>query len=215
MKQLLLLSITAWFSVATQSCQYKTSPETLVEKELRALTTSSTEQSVAVLAHGSSPDMDTLIRLTPTPVPFDADSSAHIMRIGQLRGLDETSIEPSEILVELPLFKGQNINETSALLFLVNQDTLKLYVDYFDGDLKGSKIFYIAAGNLLAVDIFVMEEQWTEGGVQLHSVLTHSFYYKDKKMFCCEAHKYPEQQVVLEEENQQDWQQVRHSLQIS
>ena len=134
--------------------------------------------------------------------------------VNHLRHLDESSIEPSEVRVELTNFSGQAISESSAFLFLINRDTIKLYVDYFEGDIKGSKVFYIAAGELMGVDILSMQKQWTEGGEQMNSVLTHSFYYKDKELLCCENHQAPNQQALLEQENEKDWRSIRRTLQI-
>ena len=106
------------------------------------------------------------------------------------------------------------MEESMALLSPIHRDTLKVYVDYFDGDPIGSKVFYIAAGELLAVDVAKMESYWTEGGEQVKSVLTHSFYYKEKELFYCNAFYHPEKQHLLEQENAQDWAIIREKLEL-
>jgi hypothetical protein len=211
MKQFILFTLAALFGFALPSCHLIEPADQ--DSAVQVTTSPKSETPIVLLANSSNDVVTDSTPTAPTPV-FDADSSAHVACIHRLRRLDESSIEPSEVLVGLTKFLGQSISESSAFLFLVNRDTIKLYIDYFEGDIKGSKVFYIAAGELMGVDILTVQKQWTEGGEQMNSVLTHSFYYKDRELLCCENHQHAEQQALLEQENEQDWRIIRRSLQI-
>ncbi|MFK7797556.1 MAG: hypothetical protein AB8E82_08890 [Aureispira sp.] len=174
------------------------------------------EQPIVVLTKNKGiVEQDTLIRLS---IDASTSSELEIMAckslIEQLRNVEEESIEPAEVTVPLLALGGQTVTESTALLFLINQDTLKLYVDYFEGDLIGSKVFYVVGGNLLAVDILTMNAYQTESGPQAQSLLTHTFYYKKEALLFCTTHHYPDKQAVLEEENLQDWAIIQQRLQL-
>lgn len=211
MKHLLLLSLAACWTASFSSCQYLTSSSEAPNQDLQLVTE---EAPVALLTNNQEKkDLDTLVRLQSTPA-VEVEIKEQVTLVEGLREVDESSLEPAEMLIELEQFSGKAMEESLASLFLLHQDTLKLYVDYFDGDLTGSKVFYIANGDLLAVDVLEMEAYWTEGGQQIKSVLTHSFYYKEKELLHCKAHHYPERQALLEQENTEDWRAIRQSLQL-
>lgn len=211
MKHLLLLSLAACLTSTFTSCQYLTSSSEVTKSDFNGKTT---EAPVAMLTNNKEKDLDTLVRIKTPSSAMDAKIGGQITLVDNLRRVDESTIEPAEMLIELGQFSGKAMEESLASLFLLDKDTLKLYVDYFDGDLTGSKVFYIANGALLAVDVLEMEAYWTEGGQQIKSVLTHSFYYKEKELLHCKNHHYPERQILLEKENTKDWAIIRQSLQL-
>lgn len=213
MKQLLLLGIAAWLTAAWQACEPTTPAAALKESTFRIGPTATVAPvEVLVSRRDTITKGDTLIKTTLAVLPV-IDTSAQITLIARLRALEEV-VEPSEVELTLSTFAGEKMEESMAFLSPIYQDTLKLYVDYFDGDPIGSKVFYIVGEELLAVDIAKMESYWTEGGEQIKSVLTHSFYYKEKELLYCDAFYFPEKQLLLEQENAQDWVQIRQILQM-
>ncbi|MGH1335072.1 MAG: hypothetical protein ACRBFS_03015 [Aureispira sp.] len=206
MKQLLLLGLMAWLIATLQACEFtEPPPAELKENKLRASSSVPTKLVAEDLMKSDTiVEGDTLITITG-PAILSMDTVGQITRIDRLRKLGEPTIEPSEMELLLPTFAGKDIGESMALLFPIHQDTLQLYVDYFDGDLIGSKVFYIAAGELLAVDVIKLEEYWTEGGKQVKSILTHSFYYHKNQLLYCKAFHHSEEQEILDKENTQNW----------
>lgn len=207
MKQLLLIISLC----ILQACQQATN----TAEERKVTTHQAKEQPVAVLTENTKiVEKDTLLKLAVNSSP--APQSEKIDRknlIEQLRNLEEERIEPSEAMLPLLALAGQTVAESTAFLFFINQDTLKLYVDYFEGDLIGSKIFYVARGDLLAVDVFTMDAYETESGPQVQSLLTHTFYYQKEKLLFCKVHHNTHKQAILEEENLQDWAIIQQHLQ--
>lgn len=174
------------------------------------------EQPAVVLTKSTTiEEQDTLLKLSVgSNETSELEKRTFKNLIKQLRNLEETSIEPTEVVVPLLSLAGQVVAESSAFLFLINQDTLKLYVDYFEGDLIGSKVFYIAGRNLLAVDVLTMETYETESGSQARSLLTHTFYYQKEELLFCTTHHYPDKKAILKEENLQDWTLICQHLQL-
>lgn len=211
MKRLFLLPIISLCIL--QACQQSNSSKELDKHE--SIRHADEQPVVALTKNKGIVEQDTHIRLS---INSNTSSELKIMAskslIEQLRNIEEESIEPSEVRVPLLALAGQTVTESTAFLFLINQDTLKLYVDYFEGDLIGSKIFYVVRGNLLAVDVFKMDAYQTESGPQVQSLLTHTFYYKKEAPHFCTTHHYPDQQAVLEEENLQDWAIIQQQLQL-
>lgn len=216
MKQQLLLGLPIGLALFLAACQPTPPAKELKGEQLRFIESGAIESPVSTLLTNNItiPLADTIVAVASPEADLVADHTSHLVLVDGLRSLDETTIEPAEVVIGLRTFAGETIAESMAFLFLLHQDTLKLYVDYFNGDLAGSKVFYIAAGELLAVDILKIENTWTEGGQQVNSILTHSFYYKEKELVHCVTHQHPERQALLDQENQEDWDTIRRSLQL-
>lgn len=138
-------------------------------------------------------------------------------QVKQWRKIDQASTGHSEESI-LPLrkFEGMPISESVVLIMPLSPDTVKLYVDYFEGDLKGSKVFYASTQGLLAVDVYELNDQQTEDGRHVQSVLTHTFCYQGQRVVHHVQHSIDSAGIKadLARENLDDWMVIREALQL-
>lgn len=138
-------------------------------------------------------------------------------QVAEWRKIDQASTGHSEESI-LPLrqFKGTPISESVVLIMPLSPDTVKLYVDYFEGDLVGSKVFYASTEGLLAVDVYELADQQTEDGRHVESLLTHTFcYHKQHVIHHVQHHpRSAGNKATLAEENLADWVIIHEELQL-
>lgn len=138
-------------------------------------------------------------------------------QVKQWRQVDQASTGHSEEST-LPLrkFEGRPISESVVLIMPLSPDTVKLYVDYFEGDLKGSKVFYASVEGLLAVDVYELNDEQTEDGRHVQSVLTHTFCYQEQRVVHHVQHSAESAGIKadLAQENLDDWMVIRETLQL-
>lgn len=138
-------------------------------------------------------------------------------QVAQWRAIDQSSTGHSdESTLPLRQFGGTPIGESVVLIMPLSPDTVKLYVDYFEGDLVGSKVFYASTEGLLAVDVYELDDQQTEDGRRVKSQLTHTFCYQKQRVIHHVQHRSENarDKATLAAENLADWNIIREELQL-
>ena len=195
----------ALLGVLASSC---TPPEPAPSSDAPQRNTPPVLQTALPVPHSVSSTPDSTA-LAPAP-----DSAAWQARLLVWRQLEPTALA-TETFLPLRQFEGDAIGESVALFQPLDSDTIKLYVDYFEGDLVGSKVFYAAQQGLLAVDVHEMQLHQTEEGDRLYSKLVHTFCYDNGTLWQHWTHPTPSSAnvEVLTQENLKDWAIIRPLLQ--
>lgn len=136
-------------------------------------------------------------------------------RYQQIEGEEGTYVE------EVPLnsFLGKVMESGALEINKIGEQYLRIHADYFDGEPKGGKVFFIENGNLMAVEILQLIEKITENGTIVTDKVTHLFYYEDDSPFRILDYQNKTelefQTISWEAENIADWDIVKEYLGLS
>lgn len=205
----------ALWSLMLSSC---TSPEQLEQSQAnRDITVQPAVQTSAQVIPSPQLAVDSPTQMAGLKTEASFDPLELYTSVEYWRAVEQSATGFStESILPLSIFSGKTVSETVALLMPLSPDTIKLYVDYFEGDLVGSKVFYASMDGLLAVDVHEMNIRETEGGRAINSVLTHTFCYHDDRLVYHVQHHDASNldSEALSSENLSDWSVIHKELQL-
>jgi len=104
--------------------------------------------------------------------------------------------------------------ELGALEIIQLEDQyMRVYADYFDGEPIGGKLFFIQNNALVAVEVIQIKEKITENGASIQETSTHILYYHEDVLLSIVDLSAKEEleasSVAWLEENLADWELVK------
>lgn len=150
----------------------------------------------------------------------EKEKSAHLLfaiektkALKKIYAAKEPGTETYVESIPFATFLGVPVELGALEIIQLEDQSMRVYADYFDGEPIGGKLFFIENNALVAIEVIQIKEKVTENGTSIRDKSTHILYYHEDVLLSvvdlATSKELEANSVAWLEENLADWELVK------